>query len=128
MDNPNGLENIKQMYEKLTYFDQYGSSVIMLIIITILLIIVISYSYAMINAQPIIDDWPNQRCKPQYLPIAGFITHPEGVTATEYTAENLYHIFIKMVNDIGWSLEENSKITVEWFKKNYDYLQFRTSL
>jgi SpoVK/Ycf46/Vps4 family AAA+-type ATPase len=42
----------------------------------------------------------------------------------EYTAENLYHIFIKMVNDIGWSLEENSKITVEWFKKNYDYFKF----
>jgi len=42
----------------------------------------------------------------------------------EYTAENLYHIFIKMVNDIGWSLEDDSKITVEWFKKNYDYFKF----
>ena len=29
-----------------------------------------------------------------------------------------------MVNDIGWSLEENSKITIEWFKKNYDYFKF----
>jgi hypothetical protein len=100
MDNPNGLENIKQMYEKLTYFDQYGSSVIMLIIITILLICVISYSYAMINAQPIIDDWPNQRCKPQYLPIAGFITHPEGVSATEYTAQNFTYCTQNILSNI----------------------------
>jgi hypothetical protein len=100
MDNPNGLENIKQMYEKLTYFDQYGASVIMLIIITILLICVISYSYAMINAQPIIDDWPNQRCKPQYLPIAGFITHPEGVSATEYTAQNFTYCTQNILSNI----------------------------
>jgi hypothetical protein len=42
----------------------------------------------MVNVQPIIDDWPNQRCKPQIMPIAGLITHPEGVTSSEYTAQN----------------------------------------
>jgi hypothetical protein len=83
-----GVEKIKKMYDNLTYFDQYGSSVIMLIIITLVLIIGISYCLIMVNTQPIIDDWPNQRCKPQIMPIAGFITHPEGVTASEYTAQN----------------------------------------
>ena len=42
----------------------------------------------------------------------------------EYTPEDLYQIFIKMVNDIGWEIEENSKITTDWFKKNKDYFQF----
>ena len=88
-NNPDeGFKNIKQIYENLTYFDQYGSSVIMLIIITIVLFVAISYCYTMINIQPVLDDWTNQRCKPQYLPIAGFITHPDGVTATEYTSQN----------------------------------------
>jgi hypothetical protein len=41
MDNNNkfGLENISKMYENLTYFDQYGSSVLLLILITIVLLI-----------------------------------------------------------------------------------------
>lgn len=42
----------------------------------------------------------------------------------EYTAEDLYQIFIKMVNDIGWEIDSNSKITIDWFKKNKDYFQF----
>ena len=76
------------MYENLSYFDQYGSSLLFLIIITFVLFVAMTYCYTMINIQPILDDWPNQRCKLKYLPIAGFITHPEGVTATEYTAQN----------------------------------------
>jgi SpoVK/Ycf46/Vps4 family AAA+-type ATPase len=42
----------------------------------------------------------------------------------EYTGEDLYQIFIKMVKDIGWEINSESKISVEWFKKNKDYLKF----
>ena len=28
------------------------------------------------------------------------------------------------MNDIGWLLSEDSKINVEWFKKNMDYFKF----
>jgi len=42
----------------------------------------------------------------------------------EYTGEDLHQIFIKMVKDIGWEIGDDSKITVEWFKKNKDYFQF----
>jgi SpoVK/Ycf46/Vps4 family AAA+-type ATPase len=41
-----------------------------------------------------------------------------------YSAEDLYKIFIKKVKDIGWELHEESKITVDFFKKNCDYLKF----
>jgi len=41
-----------------------------------------------------------------------------------YSAEDLYKIFLKKVKDIGWELHEDSKITPEFFKKNYDYLKF----
>ena len=41
-----------------------------------------------------------------------------------YSAEDLYKIFIKKVNDIGWELHEESKISLDFFKKNYDYLKF----
>jgi len=42
----------------------------------------------------------------------------------EYKADDLFKIFIKKVNDIGWIIHEESKISVEWFKKNIDYFKF----
>jgi SpoVK/Ycf46/Vps4 family AAA+-type ATPase len=42
----------------------------------------------------------------------------------EYTGEDLYKIFLKKVKDIGWEIDTDSKITVEWFKKNKDYFRF----
>ena len=42
----------------------------------------------------------------------------------EYKADDLFKIFIKKVSDIGWTLHEESKINVEWFKKNIDYFKF----
>jgi hypothetical protein len=88
LPKPQNLQNIKKMYDKLTYMDQYGGSVMLLLIFTLILIIFASYCAIMINTRPIIDDWPNQRCKPQIIPVAGFITHPDGMTAFEYTYQN----------------------------------------
>ena len=42
----------------------------------------------------------------------------------DYTAEDLYKIFLKKVGDIGWALDNDSKITVDWFKKNKEYFKF----
>jgi len=110
-----GFENFKKMYENLTYLDQYGSSVIMLIVITFVLIVAISYCHIMINSQPIIDDWANQRCKPQIIPIAGFITHPEGVTATEYTAQNFTYCTQSILTSItGDALSPLTNVTASF--------------
>jgi SpoVK/Ycf46/Vps4 family AAA+-type ATPase len=42
----------------------------------------------------------------------------------KYIAEDLHQIFIKMVEDIGWKIDIETKITTDWFKKNEDYFQF----
>ena len=42
----------------------------------------------------------------------------------KYKSDDLYNIFIKKINDIGWYVHEESKITVEFFKKNIDYFKF----
>jgi hypothetical protein len=36
-----GIENIKKMYEKVGYFDQYGGSVILFILVSIVLFLLI---------------------------------------------------------------------------------------
>ena len=42
----------------------------------------------------------------------------------EYKADDLHKIFLKKVNDIEWTIDTDSKINVEWFKKNLDYFKF----
>ena len=115
MDNP-GLQNINKMYEKLNYFDQYGGNVMLFIIITIILLIFISYCYVKIHAQPIIDDWPNQRCKPNIIPFAGFITHPEGISALDYTAENFTYCTQTILSGITGKALEPLTFVVNAFK------------
>jgi hypothetical protein len=116
MDNP-GLQNIKKMYEKLNYFDQYGGSVVLFIIITIILSLIVSYCIIMINAQPIIDDWPNQRCKPNIIPFAGYITRPEGMSASEYTQQNFTYCTQNILSSISGIAVEPITFTINIFNQ-----------
>lgn len=106
------LNKIIKTYDKLTYFDQYGGALVLFIIITIIILILISYFHTMINIQPIIDDWPNQRCNPLYLPFAGFITHPEGVSAADYTSENFTYCTQNILSTgVGFALQPLTALT-----------------
>jgi SpoVK/Ycf46/Vps4 family AAA+-type ATPase len=42
----------------------------------------------------------------------------------EYNATDLYHIFLKMVNDIGWECEEKSQINADWFHNKKEYFKY----
>lgn len=95
MENP-GLQNIKTTYENLTYFDQYSESVILFFIMTIAVSLIISYCFVMINTQPILDDWVNQRCKPNIIPFAGLISRPPGVSIMDSTSENFNYCIQKI--------------------------------
>ena len=111
MDNI-GLQNIMKKYDKATYFDQYGGSVVLFAFITLILFIIVSYCFAKINAQPIVDDWPNQRCKPNIIPFAGFITHPDNTTAFDYTYENFTYCTQSILSSItGIMLEPITFVT-----------------
>jgi hypothetical protein len=39
----------------------------------------------------------------------------------EYTGEDLYHIFVKKITEIGWSYSSN--IDANWFKEKMDYFK-----
>jgi len=95
------LDKVKTLYEKLSYFDQYGGSVILFIFITIIIFIIVSYCISKSNSQAVIDDWPNQRCKVTVLPYAGYITHPEGTTAFEYTQENFNYCVQQILDSVA---------------------------
>ena len=114
MDNniDKGIGNINKIYDNLNYFDQYGASVITFFIISIVVILLCAFCYAKINIQPIIDDWPNQRCKPYYLPFAGFITKPPNVSAFDYTAQNFNYCTQNILTSItGTMLQPLTYVT-----------------
>jgi hypothetical protein len=83
-----GLKHIENLYKNLTYLDQYGGSVMNLILITIVVLLIGGYCYAMVHAKQIRDNWQTDKCKLQVMPFAGFINAPKGTSWTDYTAQN----------------------------------------
>jgi len=101
-----GLDNLKKIYDNLTYFDQYGLSLIVFIIITIIVGLTIGACIALANVQQIQQDWPNQRCKPYIIPIAGFINKPPDMSYEDYTSQNFNYCAQTILQNIsGFALE-----------------------
>ena len=91
------IHYIKQTYDQLGYFDLYGWQVVTFIIITACLCLIVMYCQIMKTKDAIADDWVNQRCKPQNIPFAGWISKPEGQTAFEYTKTNFEYCIQNML-------------------------------
>ena len=97
---------INETYDKLSYFDLYGNSVIIFIFVTLFVFIVFSYCKVMQTKEAIADDWTNQRCKPQNMIFAGLITHPEGTSAFQYTSDNFQYCVQNILTNIsGYALQ-----------------------
>ncbi len=93
-------EYIHKLYDKLTYFDMYGSSVIIFLIITLIVFFVHTHCQVMQVRKAVADDWNNQRCNPKYMPFAGYITHPEGTSAFDYTNENFQYCVQNILTNV----------------------------
>ena len=116
MDNTDirnkGLENIKKQYDNLSYFDNYGGSVLLFIFIIILLVFLITSCISLTNIKIIKEDWVNQRCKPYIIPIAGFINKPDNMSFNEFTKQNFIYCTQNILKTIsGNALEPLSYIT-----------------
>ena len=102
----NSADRILSLYKGLTYFDQYGGSVMLFILFTIVDLIAISYFHIMKDVAPIRADWGNQKCKPSVIPFAGFINAPPGTSAFDFTQENFSSCMQNILMSItGYMLE-----------------------
>ena len=90
---------INKMYDNLTYYDLYGSSMFVFFIVTLIVVMTVLYCKAMHDSQEIKDDWNNRRCDPSVIPFAGMINAPEGTTATDFTSENFSHCVQNIIKD-----------------------------
>jgi hypothetical protein len=96
----NTSEYVNKIYDKMTYLDMYGSTVVLFICITLFVFFIYTFFQAIQKKQALVDDWTNQRCNPKYIPFAGFINAPDGTTAFQYTGENFQFCSQKIFVDI----------------------------
>ena len=87
---------IDKLYEKSTYLDKYGGSVITTTATLFIFFLLFSYYYVQARVKPIKADWDNQKCSPAIIPFAGYINAGPGESKIEYTAKN----FSECVNSI----------------------------
>ena len=71
---------VNNIYDKLSYYDMYGSTIMIFILLTLFVFYVYTYFKIMQIKEEVANDWSNQRCNPKYIPFAGYITHPDGTT------------------------------------------------
>ena len=93
-------EYVNELYDKLTYYDMYGSTIMVFLLITIFVAFMYGYFQIMRVREEVANDWQNQRCNPKYIPFAGYITHPDGTTAFDYTAENFQYCIQDVENGV----------------------------
>jgi hypothetical protein len=111
-DEKDKINKINQLYDNLTYFDNYGTSVILFIILTIIVFITHSYFMILTQMQPIKDDWVNQKCNPKVMPFAGFINKPDNISFNDFTIKNFNYCMQNILKGIsGNALEPVSYIT-----------------
>ena len=83
------IKVIEKLYDKLTYFDLYGGSLLLVIFYSIIILLLIGYTYALYNSARIKANWDTERCNPVNMPFVGFINKPPNYTISEFTEENL---------------------------------------
>jgi len=117
MDNNNekiddSIKFIKKIYDNLSYYDLYGNSIFIFIFVTIFLFLSVSFFKILKNKEEIADDWPNQRCKPQNMVFAGYISKPDDKTAFQYTTENFqYCVQGILINITGFAIQPINYLT-----------------
>ncbi len=98
MDNI--ASKIDKLYNQSSYSDKNGGSIFMTILILFVFFIAMTYFYVMSQAQPIKDNWVEQRCSPAVMPFAGMINAPDGQSAFDFTGDNFSFCTQNILKDV----------------------------
>ena len=128
MNIDDSSNKINNMYQNLSYFDNYGSSVFIFIVLIIILFLSFSYFQVMNQLKPIKDDWAAKRCSPKVIPFAGLINKPDNMSIVDFTGQNFTYCMQNILTSItGDAVQPLTYITAglsEIFKELFEALQF----
>jgi len=82
------FDGLNKIYKTGSYLDKYGTSILESAVIVFFFSCGITYFIIQNNLDKEKRDWPLNRCKPNYMPFAGLIYTPPGMTGSEYTKQN----------------------------------------
>jgi len=105
------LNFVNKLYDNLSYFDLYFSSVLLFFVMTVFVVLVYVYCSAMQNSQKIKKNWSNEKCKPNIIPFAGLINKPENESVFEFTRKNFYECVTNV-------LSTNLQVSIKPFNIN----------
>lgn len=91
---------LNKLYEKTSYLDRYGGSVVVAMFTIIGIFMFFTYYYLKNNSDVIKNNWQKNRCNPLYIPFAGIIIDPKNMTKEEYATKNFFHCFGVLLKDI----------------------------
>jgi hypothetical protein len=91
---------VNKLYEKTTYLDRYGGSLVIAVFTIIGVSLFFSYSYLKNHSDVIKNNWQQNRCNPIYIPFAGMIINPKNMSKHEYATNNFFHCFGVLLKDV----------------------------
>jgi len=128
MNIDDSSSKINNMYQNLSYFDNYGSSVFIFIVLIIILFLSFSYFQVMNQLKLIKDDWAAKRCSPKVIPFAGLINKPDNMSIVDFTGQNFTYCMQNILTSItGDAVQPLTYITAglsEIFKELFEAMQF----
>ena len=94
MNNHKGLDKLmKKLYVKEGYLANYGSDLLVAAFIVFMAICISSLIVVQSTIGQVRADWATNRCKPVYIPFAGWIMPQAGLSGADATAENMEFCF-----------------------------------
>ena len=82
------IDYVNKTYDKLSYFDVYGGSVVFCIVLIAIIVILFFYSKMRLAIAPIKQDWAKHRCNPLVMPFAAYIVQPKDIPWLKFTGNN----------------------------------------
>ena len=82
------IDYVNKTYDKLSYFDVYGGSVVFCIVLIVIIVFFFFHSKIRMAIVPIRNNWAKHRCNPLVMPFAAYIVEPKDVPWLKFTGNN----------------------------------------
>lgn len=82
------VDKLNYLYGDKTFSGRYGIDIVKVCFVIFLFMVCITYFQIQNSLLEVKGNWPEYRCRPNYMPFAGWINAPEGVSPLEYTTQN----------------------------------------
>lgn len=94
------LEQLKNMYNRKSYFDKYGGDVWLCFILIAAFSSASTYFNISGKINSLKPNWHENRCNPSYMPFANIMNNNKNISALEYTELNFISCLQDMIIDV----------------------------